>query len=469
MAALAVTGLGAAIVVSRRGDDRPPAFAGTCDEAHPCASGTATASAPASSSSMPSRSLVDLPSTNRFTVTAFDEGLPTAGQWRNGFDVADLNGDGELDLVHGPARKTFPLRPVVYLGDGQGHWRAWKEATFPPVGFDYGDVHAADLDGDGVLDLAFAVHLKGVAALRHDGRGHFSSLGRGLDLEVGAPFGSRTLLTTDWGDDGRQAILALSDGPRPPSRSERGSASLGVRLLTMTGPNGPGDAPGEWKLDALATTALERMFGDSLALGDIDGDGKKDLAVGSNTLGETRVLFRRASGAFVPVPLDGLRARSLVRSVALADIDGDSRDDLVVAYANSEGETWFVGVDVFFNHKGTFERREIAREESRNDYSAVAVCNFDGSRAGRSLAVARDDGTISLFAADGHGFLTRDLRVPNTGREGCRGYRVRCVDLNRDGKDEIVASFAGESDGLSDSDACASQGALKVWALGAAR
>jgi len=436
----------------------------------------ANGSASAPSPSIPSRSLVDLPSTKRFTVTPFDQGLPTAGQWRNGFDVADLNGDGELDLVHGPARKTFPLRPVVYLGDGHGNWRAWNETTFPPVGFDYGDVRAADLDGDGVLDLAFAVHLKGVAAFRHDGRGNFSSLGRGLDLEGGAPFGSRTLLTTDWGDDGRQGILALSDGPRPPSKSNGGAASLGVRLFTMTGRNAPrdatrdaaADAPREWKLDALATTALDRLFGDSLALGDIDGDGKKDLAVGSNTLGETRVLFRRGAGAFVPVPLDGLRARGLVRSVALADLDGDSRDDLVVAYANSEGESWFVGVDVFFNRNGTFERREIAREESRNDYTALAVCNFDGSRARSSLAVARDDGTISLFAADGHGFVTQDLRVPSSGHEGCRGYRVRCVDLNHDGRDELVASFAGESDGLSETDdACVSQGALKVWTVGA--
>ncbi|AKU92745.1 hypothetical protein AKJ08_3132 [Vulgatibacter incomptus] len=395
--------------------------------------------------------------------------MPAAGQWRNGFDVADLNGDGELDIVHGPARKTFPLRPVIYLGDGHGNWRAWKEATFPPVDFDYGDVRAADLDGDGVLDLAFAVHLKGVAAFRHDGHGHFSSLGRGLDLEVGAPFGSRTLLTTDLGDDGRQAILALSDGPRPPSKSDRGATSLGVRLFTLTGRNGPGNAQRDWKLDALATTALDRLFGDSFALGDIDGDGMKDLAVGSNTLGETRVLFRWAAGAFVPVPLDGLRERGLIRSVALADLDGDSRDDLVVAYAQSEGETWFVGVDVFFNRMGTFERREIAREESRNGYTALAVCNFDGVNAGRSLAVARDDGTISLFAADGRGFVTQDLRVPNAGHEGCRGYRVRCVDLNHDGKDELLASFAGESDGLSETDACASQGALKVWTVGATR
>src|SRR5258707_1200039 len=39
------------------------------------------------------------------TFQPFGAGLPTSGQWREGFRLADLNGDGQLDLVHGPARK----------------------------------------------------------------------------------------------------------------------------------------------------------------------------------------------------------------------------------------------------------------------------------------------------------------------------------------------------------------------------
>ena len=52
----------------------------------------------------------------------FDAGLPHEGQWRNGFDIADMNGDGLLDIVHGPPRKG-DRRPHVFLGDGKGNWR----------------------------------------------------------------------------------------------------------------------------------------------------------------------------------------------------------------------------------------------------------------------------------------------------------------------------------------------------------
>src|SRR4051812_16127447 len=65
---------------------------------------------------------VNTPEAHRLSFTPFGQGLPTSGQWRNGFDIADMNGDGHPDIVHGPARKSLG-NPAVFLGDGKGHWR----------------------------------------------------------------------------------------------------------------------------------------------------------------------------------------------------------------------------------------------------------------------------------------------------------------------------------------------------------
>ncbi|RPH53989.1 VCBS repeat-containing protein, partial [bacterium] len=49
---------------------------------------------------------VAIPSADRLSFTPFSEGLPTRGQWRQGFAIADIDRDGHPDIVHGPARKT---------------------------------------------------------------------------------------------------------------------------------------------------------------------------------------------------------------------------------------------------------------------------------------------------------------------------------------------------------------------------
>ena len=68
---------------------------------------------------------------DRLRLEPWDEGLPKEGQWRNGFAMADFDGDGHLDLAHGPPRKGPIGEPVIFLGDGSGRWRHWAQARYP--------------------------------------------------------------------------------------------------------------------------------------------------------------------------------------------------------------------------------------------------------------------------------------------------------------------------------------------------
>jgi hypothetical protein len=193
---------------------------------------------------------VSLPESDRLRWTAFDRGLPRAGQWRDGFTVVDVNGDGHPDLVHGPARKTL-RPPAIFLGDGRGGWRLWREAVFPALPYDYGDAQVGDLDGDGHPDLVLAVHLRGLIALRGDGQGRFTEWSRGLDFarpggEGSGGFPTRAVRLVDWDGDGRLDILALSEGPRLVRAPGGGGPgrSRGPRAWRCTGIRATGPGPG---------------------------------------------------------------------------------------------------------------------------------------------------------------------------------------------------------------------------------
>ncbi len=407
---------------------------------------------------------------DRLQFEPFGRGLPESGQWRNGFEIADMNGDGHPDIVHGPARKQGG-GPVIFLGDGKGNWRRWSEARFPPLSYDYGDVAVADFNGDGRLDLALAVHLHGLIALVADGPASFKEWGRGLDFHgavsppPGEPaFSSRAVAAADMNGDGRPDLVAEGEGPRPPTGPTPGKPS-GRDSAAVSGGYGMvvyfNQGDGSWSRQAEEPV---RLFGDKLVVADFTHDGIPDTVLGSNVLGADEILrIGTGGGAWTKAKLEGLRP-GLVGAVDIADFNGDGRLDLAVGYLSYELKLWRTGIDLFLGRAdGNWERRPVAVEDGRGWLTALSAGDIDGD-GNLDLAALTGEGATWILLGKGDGSFAREKtpEIPPD-KEGCKGYDVRIADLDGEPGGEVVASFAGEPSALFAPALCTNGGRMVAW------
>lgn len=394
-----------------------------------------------------------------FAVTAYASGLPTRGQWRDGFDLGDMDADGRIDLLHGPARKGR-LRPAIFRGDGRGAFSYWRDTHFPPLPYDYGDAKAADFNGDGVVDIALAVHLHGVVTLIHEGGGSYAPWGEGLGLRAPADsvgervFSSRSLLPVDWNRDGRIDLIALNEGPTL-FAAER-VAPQAVQVYLNRG--------GLWEPQSVEPAS--DSFGDALALGDIDGDGQPEALMGTQRGGEKRLLLGpRGDGGLSAAPVEALAGAMAVTAVAMHDLDRDGRDEALLATRSVEGDAWCVALmQVAQRRDGGQAARWNWSERSLDGIVAIAAGDIDADGR-RDIVALRRDGGLLLFAGTRAGpVLDQALPAPAAYR-GCAGYDLKLVDLDGDARLEAIASFAGDDGGPEGSD-CPSGGGFQAWRLG---
>jgi VCBS repeat protein len=400
-------------------------------------------------------------SSDRLAFVPFDEGLPRQGQWRDGFAIGDMNEDGHLDLVFGPPRKSLG-GPVIFLGDGTGKWTRWKDVHFAPRPYDYGTAAVADLNGDGHMDIVFGVHLHGLIALLGDGKGNFSDDSKGLEFAqpghgAGFAFSSRAIAIADWDGDGRPDIVALGEGPRLDLTSEtKGIRSQSMGLIVYLN-----QKDGGWRRLDL-TSGAGKSFGDSIAVADFNGDGKPDVATGSMMMGRRDILMMSGSkNAMSSVDLDVLRPNILVRSVAAADFDGDGKMDLVIAYTAFEEGKWRSAVDVLYQiAPGRFSRETLGWVMGNGGPTAVATGDLDGDGI-PDIVTGTAEGEVWVFLG-GHGVTFSREHPLASSFTDCAVTGLLLRDLDGDKRDEIVASFATESES-DDVKKCSSQGGVAAW------
>ncbi|WP_437735353.1 FG-GAP-like repeat-containing protein [Sorangium sp. So ce1335] len=222
-----------------------------------------------------------------------DESAPDRYFLESGMAAGDLDGDGITDLV---AASPEPISSVVFLGNGDGTLSARSSAGSP---FGNDALALRDLDGDDILDLAATA---GEVALVHHGNGDgtFEDAARAHSVDdiMGA------MVSDDFNGDGNADLLALA--------RQRHFVTLML---------GAGDGEAFTKLNL--SLNLGPLY--SPVAGDLDGDHLSDVAL---LAGERVVVLLSDGTSLKPGPVLALGGAPF--SLAVADMDGDRRPDLVV-------------------------------------------------------------------------------------------------------------------------------------------
>jgi FG-GAP-like repeat len=339
-------------------------------------------------------------------------------------EVADFNNDKIPDLA---VTSETDSSVTILLGKGNGKFIEAKGSPFF-AGNAPNDIAIGDFNKDGNLDLAFANHdRKYLTVILGDGNGGFTPApGSPFPVEV-IPHthglatgdfnndGRLDIVTDSWGNDRVEVLLGDSKklfqtpgrffkvGRHPYQRVRvadvNNDGNIDIVTTNLDGNNATvllGDGKGNFNEDESSPFECgDSPFG--LAIGDVSGDGKPDLAIidspastadATGTNGLT-ILLGDGTGSFTKMKGSPFYAGNIPNRVAIGDINGDGINDIAVSDNGSNKIYIFI-----------MNRKAVASQYSitvGNHPKGIAIADINGDGKSDIIVCNNSDDNISII------------------------------------------------------------------------
>lgn len=323
--------------------------------------------------------------------------------------AADLDGDGDLDVLSA-SRDDNKIAWYQNL-DGAGMFGP-QQVISTAASRAYA-VYAADLDGDGDLDVLSASNLDDKIAWYEntDGAGAFSSENI-ISTNVDA---ARDVITADLDGDGDQDVLAASAGDN--------------KVVWFENTDGAGAFGDEKMITNVA------FFAQAVRAADLDGDGDQDVISastndakiawypnldGAGTFGTQQIITTLAVGAI---------------SVDIANLDGDFDLDVVSASMLDNKIAWYES----FTGKGRVRFSLLHTVSGFNETlgaHAVTAADIDGDGDQDVLSASFNDYKIAWYPNNG-GVLGSQRIISNA---AALARDVFAADIDGDGDMDVLSA-----------------------------
>src|SRR5262245_39250325 len=343
--------------------------------------------------------------------------------------VADFNHDGKPDLAVvnlGPfSTSTSQSSVSVLLGNGSGSFQPAVTTAVLNGGAGL-SVAAGDFNGDGLPDVALNTAGNGAnpAVEVLLGRGDGSFQPNHLILPIASPS-----LSVAAGDFDHNGVLDLV------TANSNGTVSV---LLSN------GDGTFRPRTDLAVGT-----FPRAVAVGDFNGDGRLDVAVAKQLSETVSVLLGHGDGTFAtPLVFTTSGPDFTPSSMAVGDVNGDGRPDLVVNNTGGLDSVVAQLAVLLGNGDGTFRAPILHSPGTTGGDGDVALADFNNDGrldvAVGGQAALPDGLTVNIGNGDGTfgaPFLS-PLRFSTGGNDP---FGVTAADLNGDGRVDLVAANSASS------------------------